>query len=197
MKTLTTQHIIDTAKSIGVEPAALKAVAIVESAGDGYLPDGRCKILFEGHIFWRQLVIKGINPKIYASKNPDILFKDRDKTKYKGGPAEYNRLAVASVIHKEAALRSASWGMFQIMGFNCKQAGYVDVFEFTEAMQQSAEYQLRAVASFIANAGMLDSLRAKNWKEFARRYNGPAYAENKYDIKLDKAYNASLTINNL
>jgi hypothetical protein len=31
-------------------------------------------------------------------------------------------------------------------------------------------------------------LRDKDWAGFARRYNGPAYAENKYDEKLSAAY---------
>lgn len=35
---------------------------------------------------------------------------------------------------------------------------------------------------------MLPALQAKDWAEFARRYNGPAYKENRYDEKLAKAY---------
>ena len=31
-------------------------------------------------------------------------------------------------------------------------------------------------------------LRNKDWTGFAKRYNGPAYAENQYDKKLEKAY---------
>ena len=81
MNTLTDQNIIDTAKTCGIEPAVLKAIAIVESSGSGYLPSGRCKILFEGHIFWRQLVMVGINPKNYALKNPCIVYEKWDKTK--------------------------------------------------------------------------------------------------------------------
>ena len=32
------------------------------------------------------------------------------------------------------------------------------------------------------------ALQKKDWKAFARHYNGPAYAQNRYDEKLDKAY---------
>lgn len=28
----------------------------------------------------------------------------------------------------------------------------------------------------------------KNWAQFAKAYNGPAYKENKYDAKLNEAY---------
>jgi len=39
------------AKSLNVEVASIKAVAEVESSGDGFLADGKPKILFEPHIF--------------------------------------------------------------------------------------------------------------------------------------------------
>ena len=38
------------------------------------------------------------------------------------------------------------------------------------------------------NKSMLAALQKKDWKAFARLYNGPAYAQNRYDEKLDKAY---------
>jgi hypothetical protein len=45
-KTLTNQDYCIAAKTIGCDVAAVKSVAQVESAGGGFLPDGRCKILF-------------------------------------------------------------------------------------------------------------------------------------------------------
>jgi peptidoglycan-binding domain 1 protein len=35
---------------------------------------------------------------------------------------------------------------------------------------------------------MLSALQAKDWAEFAKRYNGPAYEQNQYDKKLAAAY---------
>ena len=35
---------------------------------------------------------------------------------------------------------------------------------------------------------MLAALQKKDWKAFARLYNGPAYAQNRYDEKLSKAF---------
>jgi hypothetical protein len=194
---ITDQDIIDTAIKIGIEPAVLKAVALVESNGRGFLPSGKCKILFEGHIFWRQLVIAGINPNIYVLQNKNILFEVRDKSKYIGGEGEYDRLEQAKKINIDCALKSASWGLFQIMGFNFKSCGYSDVKEFTIAMQQSETNQLRAVVSFIGANGMLNSLKAKNWAEFAKKYNGNEYAANQYDIKLLIAYNKSISLNKI
>ncbi|WP_442499688.1 N-acetylmuramidase domain-containing protein [Methylobacter sp. sgz302048] len=36
--------------------------------------------------------------------------------------------------------------------------------------------------------GLAEHLKSKAWKSFARAYNGPKYAENQYDIKLEVAY---------
>jgi len=35
---------------------------------------------------------------------------------------------------------------------------------------------------------ILPHLKNKNWAEFARRYNGPAFKKNRYDEKIAAAY---------
>ena len=50
------------AKANNLEPAAIKAVVVVESGGNGFISDGKPKLLFEGHIFWNQLIKIGIDP---------------------------------------------------------------------------------------------------------------------------------------
>ena len=42
--------------------------------------------------------------------------------------------------------------------------------------------------AFLKSNGWDNYLRTLNWTEFARHYNGPQYAQNKYDEKLQKAY---------
>jgi hypothetical protein len=37
---------------------------------------------------------------------------------------------------------------------------------------------------------MLAALQKKDWKAFARLYNGPGYAQNGYDEKLSTAYSS-------
>ncbi|WP_081373109.1 N-acetylmuramidase domain-containing protein [Xylanibacter ruminicola] len=37
---------------------------------------------------------------------------------------------------------------------------------------------------------MLAALQKKDWKAFARFYNGPAYAQNRYDEKLSMVYSS-------
>ena len=44
------------ATKLGVDIASVRAVASVESNGKGMFPDGRPAILFERHIFYRELL---------------------------------------------------------------------------------------------------------------------------------------------
>ena len=75
------------------------------------------------------------------------------------------------------------------MGFHWKLLGYASVQEFVNAMYHSEGAQLDAFVRFIkADAGLHRALRSKDWADFARRYNGPAYAKNQYDVKLAEAY---------
>ena len=174
------------------EPAALKAVKKVET-GDkgGFLPSGRPTILFEGHIFWQQLRTRGIDPQRFTSSNEDILYPKWTKAHYKGGEAEYERLLRARHINEDAANASASWGMFQIMGFNHAACGEPSVASFVSSMCQSECRQLLLSVRFIReNRSMLAALQKKDWKAFARLYNGPAYAQNRYDEKLSTAYSS-------
>lgn len=177
------------AKLLDCETAALKAVQQVETGGrGGFFAPGKPAILFEGHIFWSQLKKKGIDPESHVAGNERILYPKWEKGHYKGGIGEYDRLEQARKIDRDAADASASWGMFQIMGFNHAACGENSVRSFVDAMCESELKQLLLSGRFIRQAGMLPALQAKDWAEFAKRYNGPAYAQNNYDKKLAEAY---------
>ena len=50
-------------------------------------------------------------------------------------------------------------------------------------------HSLDAFVRFIlADPTLLKALRAGAWATFAKQYNGPAYKENMYDVKLQRAY---------
>jgi hypothetical protein len=117
-----------------------------------------------------------------------VLFPKWDRTSYKGGVAEYDRMNKAATINKEAAWSSASWGMFQIMGFNYKLCGYNTVQEYVQAIKASSNNHLVSFAHFLKNTGIDKPLRELDWAGFASRYNGPGYQQNQYDVKLQNAY---------
>jgi hypothetical protein len=178
--------LIAAAERLGVPLASIKAVNEVESRGRGFLPDGRPVILFERHVFWKQLIAHRLDPSQYGER-PAILSRQRGG--YAGGAAEYVRLAYAMQIHAAAAQEAASWGSFQIMGYHWKALGFADIESFVATQRSSEGDQLATFTAFVqADAAMHRALKAKKWAQFARLYNGPAYAENLYDIKLARAY---------
>ncbi|MEM5403902.1 N-acetylmuramidase family protein [Paraburkholderia unamae] len=175
------------ADTLGVPIACVRAVNEVESTGSGYLVDGRPKILFERHVFWRRLKAHGIDPAPLAAKYPNIV--SQTPGGYQGGQAEYTRLAAAELIDAAAAYESASWGAFQVMGENWERLGYASVDDFVSRMENSEGDQLDAFVRFVAaDSGLLASLKARKWGPFARGYNGPDFARNLYDVKLTRAY---------
>lgn len=184
-KVLVWQDFEDAAVHLGCDIASVRAVCEVESGKSGFNPDGSVKTLFEGHYFYRYT--KGA----YSSTDPDLSYPSWTKVHYgRTWQAEQSRLARATVLDREAALKSASWGKFQIMGFNYQLAGFDSVEAFVAAMQRDERSQLLAFVEFVKNSTpvMLESLRTRNWAGFARAYNGPGYAVNAYDTKLASAY---------
>lgn len=183
MNKLTDQDFANAASLLGCEVAAIKAVCDVESRGSGFNPDGSPVTLFEGHIFHRQTGGK------YDVEYPELSYPKWTREHYgKNWSAEQSRLARAIILDHEAALKSASWGLFQIMGFNHKACGYETVLDFAEAMRAGEREQLMAFCAFLQSEGIDKPLRDKNWAEFARRYNGPEYAQNQYHTKIAAAY---------
>ena len=187
-RTITWDDLSQAAARLEVEPCAMRAVYSVEAAGNGFLPSGRPKILFEGHIFWKELKKRGADPAALCGAHPDLIYPKWVKTHYKGGEKEYDRLDRAESLNREAAWCSASWGAFQIMGFNFAACGYGSVDDFVQAQRESAAAQLAAFCGFISQARLVRHLKSLDWAAFARGYNGPGYAENKYDQKLKAAY---------
>jgi N-acetylmuramidase len=174
------------ARTLQCEIAGIKAVAEVESRGDGFLASGRPKILFEAHLFSRRTQHE------YDGTHSDISSPRWNKALYKGGEQEYERLEKAMALSPQAALESASWGRFQIMGFNHQHAGFASVETFVNAMFESEARHLDAFISFVQDIGLTAHLREKRWADFARGYNGEGFAENQYDVKLKAAYDKYL-----
>lgn len=176
------------AKSLGCDVAAIKAVAAVESCGAGFLKDGRLRVLFEGHVFYKY------TDAAFCETNPTLCYAKWSTTNYcKGdaetrGQGEFARLDAAKQLDRRAALMSCSIGKFQVMGFNFALCGFKTVDDFWKALGSSEGAQLEAFCNYVKAVGLDKELRAHDWAEFARRYNGPGYKKNQYDTKLAKAH---------
>jgi N-acetylmuramidase len=175
------QDYVDAAKTLGVDVPSIKAVAEVETQGNAFDDYNRPRILFERHYFHR------LTGGAFAAKHPVISRKSSGG--YGKFSAQYGKLQEAYGLNQNAALMSASWGRFQIMGENFGAAGHGSVKAFVMAMTKGEREHLLAFTRFVAsNANLLKALRSGDWAAFARGYNGPRYKKNKYDEKMKTAY---------
>ena len=163
------------ADALSVDLPEIWAVIAVETSSFGFLADRRPQILFERHLFHR----------LTQGRFDDGDISDQRPGGYgPPGTHQYDRLNVAIQLDRPAALRSTSWGLGQILGSNHAMAGYADVESFVTAMTDSEDLQLAAVSAFLRAAGLDGPLQQHRWSVFARGYNGPLYALNKYDVRL-------------
>ena len=177
------------AKRIGIETAVLLSFLEVEAAGRGFDNQNRVKMLFEPHIFWRNL--KG--PLRQKAVEMGLAYQRWKPGSY---PRDsYPRLEAAISLDAKAAYLSASYGLGQIMGFNYKDAGHLSVLEFVKSAQHSECRQLIQLVTLMKSWGMASMLKPgkdytnpDNWRSAAKRYNGSGYAKHGYHIKLAKAY---------
>jgi hypothetical protein len=164
----------------GIEEEIIRAVCEVESLGGGFLSDKRPKILFEAHVFYK--LTKGR----YGTSN--VSSKFWNKNLYgKGGSHQYERLNLAIHLDREAGLKSASWGLFQIMGMNFGLVDCESVEEFVNFNLKGEREQLELFGRFIENNGLVKYLRNLDFESFTRRYNGSGQVEF-YSKKLKESY---------
>ncbi|MDE5840276.1 MAG: N-acetylmuramidase family protein [Muribaculaceae bacterium] len=180
-KTLSEEDFRIVAKELGVEVAAIKAVVKIEAGPklEGFWAPGVPVVNYAKVLFDK-----------YNGKTPVRKIKD---AKVPGGLTgyalkEWTSLTNARKINANAADMGTYWGMFQIGGFNYKLCGCQSVEEMVAKVCESEFSQLQMFAVFIKNSGMLESLQKKDWAKFARKYNGPSYAQRGYHTRMAKEY---------
>jgi hypothetical protein len=185
------------AQRLGVELAAIYAVNEVESLGQGFLDNGKPKILFERHVMYKRLAMPLNEGDEVAElqRHADELavtyphLVNPQAGGYIGGAGEHQRLAQARMLDARCADESASWGAFQIMGYHWQRLGYSSLSDFVARMSRDENEHFEAFVRFIeADTTLHKALKGKKWAQFAKLYNGPAYARNLYDVKLERAY---------
>ena len=162
--------LIEAAGLLGVEEAAIRAVYQTEVSRGIYDSKGRMKILYERHYFYKYT---GGRYKSRDFSWPTRFRGSKEIDKKTGMPypeidhygslsKSYERFNKAMELDKEAACKSVSFGAFQIMGANYKEAGYSSASEFAKAMFSGDEDKmLEAFTNYIkSNSQLLKALRS-------------------------------------
>lgn len=170
------------AKELGCHPAAIKAVALVESPGKGFDDSGKIIIRFEGHKF------RSFTNGKYDKSHPKISYGYSQSHNKNHGYTAFNE---AFALNKDAAMLATSWGRFQPMGFTHEEAGFDDVGKFVDFLKASEGNQLIAFIRLVKHRGLADELRRarkSDFANFAKMYNGASYKDNDYDTKMYNYY---------
>jgi hypothetical protein len=181
-QTLTVADIERVATSLALEAREIWAVATVESVGHGFIPgDGRPALLFEAHWFSK------LTGGVWDASHPNISSPTWDTSLYgAAGAHQYDRLAEAMALNREAALQAATWGMFQILGTNFALVGFENVDSFVAAICDSEGWHLTAFAEYCGAQNLVHFLAGHDWENFKLGYNGTGTDD--YAAKLAAAY---------
>lgn len=163
------------ADRIGCDIAAIKAVIEVEASGEWYKPNGSFVRRFEPHHLpahlqkavgfsgnWRDSL------RLTARRRAEMFLKSH-------------------AMDAEAACKAASWGAFQIMGFNAHRSGFSGAVAMVQAFEEDIQAQLDAFTNFVFTINADGDIRAHNWTAFARKYNGSGQPH-VYAAKIERAY---------
>ncbi len=171
----------------GLDPAALLAIAEVESGGTAYTIVGgerRPVILYEYHVFYRNLPARLREVAV----RQDLARRRWKELPYKRTQAaRYEQLERACAIHAEAAHMACSWGIGQVLGENYAALGFPSARAMAETAMESVAGQVRVMLAFIAANRLMDELETRDWRGFARIYNGAGQVDRYADL-MERAY---------
>lgn len=169
----------------------VRVIHDVESSGDPFI-DGRPSILPEPHRFSRATGHR------YDASHPRLSSRKWNKALYPGKQAaRWEMLLDMVALNVDAGFASASYGGFQILGENHKRCGFYSPWAFALAESLTEGHQLQAFVKFIQGDHRLwNALKRGDWVTVARLYNGSAYAQNRYDVRLAQAERAILRSRN-
>lgn len=161
-KGLSEPDFLEAAAIIGCTTETIKALTAVEGNTVGFLSNDEPALWFHHDVFSRK------TGGVYDIIAPDISCPDAGN--YGSDMEQHSRLHKAISYNKDAALASAGWGKFQLMGYNYELAGFSSLQNFISAMYKSEREQLIAFIHYLKNLSLDADLRNRDWQAFASKY---------------------------
>jgi peptidoglycan hydrolase-like protein with peptidoglycan-binding domain len=181
------------ARSIGCGEDELQAFLDTETNSKGFDAKGRPIILFEPHVFYRNL--RGAQRQ--TAVDAGLAYKSWGEKPY---PKDsYPRLHKAIAINPTAALKACSWGRSQVLGENFKAAGFKTVQDMVLAFMRDEEEHIKAMVNFIIEKNIDEDLvklskldrptTPEDCIPIVEKYNGKGFRKNGYHIKFANYHN--------
>lgn len=151
------------ASALGCEPEALQAVVAVGFLDTGFDPDGIApRVRFDARWFSR------LTDGKFDATHPDLSNPDYFPDDDAPLPEEHQRLRLAMAVERNAAISSAAWGRFQIMGAHWKLAGCPSLQHFVNAMYSDETAQFNCFVQLAQRLEFGPYLAEHRWADFKR-----------------------------
>jgi hypothetical protein len=173
-----------------IDPLLVRAFAEKEAGGrSGFAADGRIIIAFEGHKF------RKYTHRIYDRSHPTLSYpytragwRAKWVVNNSNQSTSWRALETAMALDHDAALKSTSFGAFQVLGENHRDCGYPKVDDFVNLMKSGMAGQLEAFVLFCKmKPGLVPALERQDFTDIGVKYNGGA--QEGYDSGLRRIYN--------
>jgi len=176
-KAVTDEQMHTLADYMEVSYNQLTAVSNVESAGAGYDKYGRPKILYERHKF-SDFTYGMFDIESWSNPDPGGYNED-----------SWDKLEYAIGADLRSAFKSCSWGKFQVMGFWFPNMEFCSALELAYSTVISEFHQYKLFVEYIRMNHLTDELQMvstdpDDCRPFAKGYNGPAYEDGNYHVKI-------------
>ncbi len=192
------------ANDIGVEVAALHAIAAVEVGAIQSVDDGLPTIRFEVHVCLKR-TLKDMSSVIKLENSPPLDAWNKDAQWYysqsrwvrvhSGAQSdEWAALTAASKVDGEAALESASYGVGQLMGFHWLLLGCESPQAMVAEATEGVPAQLDQWGRFLTNeqdGKLITAMNEHDWEGFTRIYNGSGQVDY-YSSRMEQMYNEAV-----
>ncbi len=165
-------------QEIDVKPAAIRALAILESDEKPFTPGGKPVVRFEKRHWRRNRRASRAALRFDSAPNPIDL------------DARWAQFEAMRAVQETPAILAHSFGMFQIMGFNYIGCLCADPVAFLRAME-TVDGQFDLLKYLIQGSpDLLAALRRQDAPAVAKHFNGTNYAANQYDVRFASALKA-------
>ncbi len=179
------QYIKDLSTQLGVNSSAIVAILMVESGGQAFSEPSKPIIRFENHHFydfWGKS-----NPKIFdkhfkfnsgGKTWTGHYFRESEQDKWVTFHGDQNMenkvLKFAANLSEDAAYKSISIGLGQILGENFEKQGYKSPKDMYDDLSSGVRPQLDSLFTFISatKPKALEALKSNDYTTFAGYYNG-------------------------
>jgi hypothetical protein len=185
------------ANKMTFDAAIAVAILAQESGGQAYGPDGRLLIRFENHLFydyWGKQNVSKYNDHFRTGSPRWTGHQWRSqasgawRTCHTSQSEEWSVFTFARTLNDDAAKKSISMGLPQVIGSNYGVLGFASVDDMFNAFVASERNQVVAFFDFLQGNGptATNALRNRDFRTIASIYNGPGNAD--YYGKLIKGH---------